>query len=242
MKLPIPHLLYRHTRERQRALRIPADSEKWPEEWKDIPYKEYPRMEQTKLPEPSNLSLSLTQAALARRTERDFDNTQSLTLQEISEMLHISARKRPENSSRPHPSGGGRYPIETYVLLKESSVRSGGCFHYNVKTHSLEKLTGFPSKDVLENLLFYPWSRSAPMVIFFTAVWGRSSSKYEDFALPLALLEAGHIAQNMLMYATLSNISACTLAGFDERVIATLIDEDVQQETGVHLIAFGKKQ
>lgn len=51
-------------------------------------------------------------------------------------------RRTPEGDGRrAQPSGGARYPIETYCLIvKPGKGLEPGLFHYNVKNHYLERL------------------------------------------------------------------------------------------------------
>jgi len=75
---------------------------------------------------------------------------------------------------------------------------------------------------------------------FQAGVWGRSAAKYGDFAYVLALLEAGHISQNLLLAATALGLSTRPLAAFDAPAIETLLDLDPAHEQVVLTILLAK--
>ena len=70
-------------------------------------------------------------------------------------------------------------------------------------------------------------------LIVLTGVWGRSSAKYGDFAYLLALLEAGHMSQNILLVATALNLQTRPMMGFDDDIIPQLLDLDPEEEQPV---------
>ncbi len=214
------------------ATTLPQDAVRWQ-------YKEYPRMERVMLPESGieNAS-SLTEALTLRSSERKNTPLTSFSLQDASFLLQ-SARMRADNT-RPYPSGGALYPIETYLLGSIAGSPST-VFHYHPKAHALECLWEMPAHTSVSDLFFDTEDESvspASAAIVFTAMWERSASKYGDFAYNLALLEAGHLAQNILLLAAARSINARPMAGFKDGIVSDVLTIDANNEQAVYSIKF----
>jgi SagB-type dehydrogenase family enzyme len=113
------------------------------------------------------------------------------------------------------------------VLEKHPS----GVFHYHPKAHALEFLWETPPSFTTEQVLHGTDTPRAPMLIVFTSVWDRSSIKYGDLAYAHGLIEAGHMAENILLMGTALSLGMRPIAGFDDVMLQTLIDlpEGIEQ-------------
>ncbi len=58
---------------------------------------------------------------------------------------------------------------------------------------------------------------TATVLIFITALFERSTFKYQDRGYRFTLIEAGHVAQNMKLTATALGFSSVNLGGFFDR-------------------------
>jgi SagB-type dehydrogenase family enzyme len=105
-----------------------------------------------------------------------------------------------EFCERPVPSGGGLYPLELSVLVQRIEGLGAGVYHYVPLGHRLELVRGdaLPSMLTAELFLGQPYLIDAAAVIAISAVIERSFWKYEDRGYRYALLEAGHVAQNVV--------------------------------------------
>ena len=86
---------------------------------------------------------------------------------------------------------------------------------------------------------FAPTARDASAFLLFTAVWERTAAKYGDFGYLHAILEAGHMAQNVLLVASALKLSARPLGGFDDATIHNALGLDSDEEQPVYVIALG---
>lgn len=210
---------------------------------KDVPHgkhKEYPRMEQIVLPAPAHIKQSFSEL-LARRHSCDTCSPDiPVTLAELSTLLGNALGRRGTSTHRNYPSGGGLYPIETYVIASNIEECGSGAFHYNPSAHALEKLWNLPDGYNIKDLVRKPDHLIPSLIIVFSAVWKRSSAKYGDFVYGLALLEAGHMSENVLLAATALNLDARPMAGFDDDMIAELLDFPLDEEQTVLAILLGK--
>lgn len=197
---------------------------------------------------PSNL---LEEVIIKRRSIREYVKY-SITLQEISKILHYSygitdriifeiAGVKLKQPLRAAPSGGALYPIEIYVATLQSEIEEG-LYHYNPRDHVLEQLKkGNKVSESLANGTSYPEIvRSCGVVFILTGVFNRIKFKYGERGYRYVLLEAGHIAQNIYLIATSLNLGAVGLAGFYDSEIDQLLNIDGVNESTLYLVAVGK--
>ncbi|OGM27213.1 hypothetical protein A2627_01800 [Candidatus Woesebacteria bacterium RIFCSPHIGHO2_01_FULL_39_28] len=222
---------------------IPKDGSQWPESWKKIEYKSYPRLPQIKLPEPDLKGATLAGAILHRKSDRHF-SSYSLSLTDLSTILFFGAgvTQRGQNVDthrRAHPSGGARYPIETYVAVLNVNELKKGIYHYNVLNHSLEFLLD-TDKETISKLSAYDFVKEAAATFIFTCLPERSAIKYGNFAYKLILIEAGHIAENMCLVSAALNLRASVVGNVHNIEIANgLLDTDGLGEIPFYLFAVG---
>lgn len=220
--------------------------EEWPEEWKHIYFKSYPRLPQIKLREPSEAFLKkrLSGILLDRSSDRNFHSGQ-ITKDEISNLLFFSAgiTKKAEdwdNTSRAYPSAGARYPSEVYLVVFSSEDLEKGLYHYNVKTHDLELLLkGDLTRDLLK-ITKQKWIKNVGVVLVITSVLGRSEVKYDSRAFRFCLIEAGHLGQNIYLVSTALNLKCCAIGGFVDKDINSLLDLNDSNEFTSYLLAVGR--
>jgi SagB-type dehydrogenase family enzyme len=143
-------------------------------------HKEYLRMERIVLPAPAELTTSLYSALFERSSELTGAVSASLSMQDIGTLCGLALGQR-ENSHRNYPSGGGLYPIETYVVVLKGEEVGRGMYHYNPSAHALEKLWGIPDEVDTKTLIQSSTTSDLSAIIIFSSVWDRSTTKYGDF-------------------------------------------------------------
>jgi len=222
--------------------------EEWPDEWKKIHYKQYPRCERLLLPEPSFLTTPLSELFLTRKSVRSFDLQDRLTLEQISTLLFHAAgiiAVAPEEGvaqRRTHPSAGARYPLEIYAAVFRSLGFKEGIYHYDVRRHAIELLAPASRLARISDALAYPWSRDATSVFFASAVSSRTTTKYGERGYRYALLESGHVMQNLSLAANAMGRCVVSLGGAAERPIESLLELDGVSESIVYSVAIGKQR
>ena len=200
-------------------------------------HKEYPRMPRIPLPAPEALPLLLHEALHRRKSFFKCATERSLSFEELGTLLGNALGMR-DGMHRHYPSGGALYPIETYLIGTVLEGYPSGVFHYQPKAHALEFLwETSPTFAISEVLRGADTPRIAPPVlIVFTSVWHRSSIKYGNLAYSHCLIEAGHMAENILLAATALSLDTRPLAGFDDEKIVELLDLDERVEQPVHAV------
>ncbi len=88
------------------------------------------------LPKPNLSGREFRDVLFDRRSQRDFSG-KGVTLEQVSAVLAGAMVNEPESLKRAYPSGGGRYPIEIYLINFKVSGLDRGVYHYQPKTHGL---------------------------------------------------------------------------------------------------------
>lgn len=225
--------------------KTPPENE-WPIEWKTVYYKTYERFAKIKLPKPDEevLNKPYIEIPLKRKSKRVF-GSEILNINDISTLLKYSCgivRRDDTKVVRAHPSGGGRFPIEIYIILPYGATGlTSGLYHYNIKDHSLSLLYEKElSKTEILEIFTYPFTADAKALIVMTTVFQRMTAKYGQRGYRHILLEAGHIGQNFCNVATLLNLNICPLSGTRDVALENFLDIDGITESVVYALALGK--
>lgn len=225
---------------------MPADVSQWPEAWKTIFYKTYELLPLHKLsrrvPEHDpGLFVSITQ----RKSERNFTPT-PLTKEELSTLLLYSCgeiRQGESSTKRAQPSGGPRYPVEAYVLVfRSDGDLPAGIYHYSIRDHTLECISAREfMKTEIKELFVDSWVQDTAAAIVLTGVFSRTKMKYGQRGYRYALLEAGHIGQNVYLVSQALGLGCCGMGGSYDATLEKLLDIDGEYESVLYTLAVGKR-
>lgn len=201
--------------------------------------KSYPRLTSIKLPLNFKELGSLESSLEKRSSTREFIKS-DLNLLDLSTLLKKAAGSR-EKNKRTYPSPGGKNSLEVYVAVQiPLSDLSLGLYHYNVTDHSLEVLIEGEHIDQVTKCFKYEWAQKAPLVIVITTSIDRLSSKYGDFGYRLALLEAGHLSQNLELVSESLHLKHCVMSGLMNEELDKILDLDETEEMSMVSIVIGK--
>ena len=168
------------------------------------------------LPDPSHGGMSLDEVLASRRTIRTLTDP-PLTDAELSQLLW-SAQGLTPAGNRTAPSAGATYPIEVYLLT------SRGVFHYRPGRHDLEIVSGEDKRlSLFDNAVGQEFVKVAPAVFVVTALFNRTAAKYGDRAVRYVHIEAGHVAQNVLLQATALGLGAVPVGSFDDDAVSEIL-------------------
>jgi SagB-type dehydrogenase family enzyme len=111
------------------------------------------------------------------------------------------------------PSGGARNPFEAYLYARQIDGLERGFYHYSAVDHSLLRLSCESQPQPSRLLADQDWADAMPCIIFLVAHFERTMWKYrDDNGYRVVLIEAGHIAQNIMLMATQRQMTACPTA------------------------------
>jgi SagB-type dehydrogenase family enzyme len=172
------------------------------------------------LPKPSfDGKVSVEKAIKERRTIRDFKD-RPLLLSYLSQLLWAAQGiTDPKEGKRAAPSGGALYPLDIYVIVGEKGVdgMEMGVYHYLPEKHSiLPVLKGDRRKEIASASLSQMWMAKAPVIFIITAEYKRITGKYGERGIRYALIEAGHVGQNLFLQAEALGLGAGIVGAFND--------------------------
>jgi SagB-type dehydrogenase family enzyme len=197
---------------------------------------------------------SFDRTLLSRRSVRTFSN-KPLSILEVSKVIFFSNgitetstvdnNEQTKQNFRTCPSAGALYPIEIYVIALNINDLPTGIYHYNARENSLESVSLKDTREhlanELKNITFTEEVGSAPAIIVLTGIPSRSKVKYGERGYRFALMEAGHICQNILLTATSLNLNSFPIGGFIDDELNQLLKIDGLEEMSLYIIPIGKR-
>lgn len=121
------------------------------------------------------------------------------------------------------PSGGARNPYDAFVFARDVEGLDPGIYQYAPLGQELVRL-GPCEASFSEILGGQDWPDSMPCLILMRADFLRSMWKYHDAnAYRVALIEAGHIGQNIMLAASAHGLSACPSAALSHSLVAKML-------------------
>jgi SagB-type dehydrogenase family enzyme len=208
-----------------------------------LDYKRYASTDTVALPTPPpEVGAQLEDVIRARRSRSTFSNA-PICLADLSILLALGAgvTQAGEVPRRAAPSAGALYAIEVYPwLFSVDGVRSG-LYHYASLPHMLEFVKPLDGWKDLWPLLDRGCEGATPAVAFvLTARLPRVQTKYGERGYRFAILESGHIAQNVLLTATALGLNSLPAGGFFDAGLTHLLEIDGDEECAVYVILTGK--
>jgi SagB-type dehydrogenase family enzyme len=184
----------------------------------------------------------LWDAIRARRSVRSY-GSREITLQELSQLLWAGQGITWEQGGvqlRAAPSAGARYPIESYASARKVQSLPPGLYHYEVESGHLALIEpGDRSSEIARAAGGQVMCSEAALVLIWTAVVGRSASKYAQRAYRYIYLDAGHLAQNVALACVSLRLGCCTIGAFFDDELNKLLGVDGRDETVLYLAAVG---
>lgn len=244
------HFFHNETNDRleKGLVKIPRDPSDWPEAWKRVEYKQYRLLKPIPLSNTLNVG-GFSEVLLKRRSSAEYfvrNASVARTESMLSSVLQCgyglqgcqAGEHREEN--RMVPSAGQRYPLEMYVFLfKPIEALRTGIYHYGVREHVLEPvvLRDF-SSEAINAIASREFLHNSTGMICMTGFFGRTVDKYGSRGYRYVLLEAGHVAQNMLLAGTEKGINMIPIAGINEEEIEKMIGLANLDERVVYTLFF----
>jgi SagB-type dehydrogenase family enzyme len=206
-------------------------------------YKTYPNSKKIKLDKPNiSTKKSFNEILFYRKSIRDFSE-KPIDIQQLSYLLWASTgiqRTEFGYDFRTAPSAGALYPIETYLVINNVENLPRGVYHYLIKEHALEELRlGDFSIQVTKAALDQDMCATASIVFIWTAIFNRSKYKYGQRAYRYIYLDAGHIAQNLVLASTSLNLGSCPIAAFYDEEVNKIVCVDGIKESVLYMSVVG---
>jgi SagB-type dehydrogenase family enzyme len=211
-----------------------------------LTYYGYPTvsLEPVKLP-----TMPLAEAILRRSTAKKM-TSKMIDLDSVSALLHAACGVTRDERSRGFPrafrttpSGGAMYPLELYFYSARTEHLESGLYHFNPSREELRLLRrGDLLSEIEPCLVQGEVARTCSMIVFITALFDRSTFKYGDRGYRFALIEAGHVAQNLNLTAAALDLGSINLGGFYDRRVDDLLDLDGLTHSAIYIVAIGEEE
>lgn len=160
---------------------------------------------------------SLEEALTERRSGREFAPG-PLPIETIGQLLWAGQGVTDDRGYRTAPSAGARYPLELYAVTATDVA------HYLPDGHRVERRPDTTTLRELGDAAFdQQYVASAPLVVVVVGVPARTAAEYGNLAADFVEREVGHATQNVLLQATVLDLAAVPVGGFDPDRVARLL-------------------
>jgi SagB-type dehydrogenase family enzyme len=138
---------------------------------------------------------------------------------------------------RAHPVAGGEPCLSVYLQIKRAQSIRPGLYRYLEFNHSLERTADTSTEEFVEQVLGgEDWLNGAAVIAMIAADVTLRARTYRN-AYKLALLEAGHLLQNMSLVATHVGLGSCEYGEVAEDPILPVLK--ARREVPLAIIAIG---
>jgi SagB-type dehydrogenase family enzyme len=182
--------------------------------------------EAMKLPEPKFSSkTSVEEALLKRRSVRDYKED-SLTLEQISQLLWAAQGVTEKWGGRTAPSAGALYPLEIYLVVGKVRELKPGLYQYDPEKQTIsQKKEGDLREKLTEASLGQDEILRAPATVVITAVYERTQKKYHQRGVQYVHMEVGSAGENIYLQAESLGLGTVFIGAFE--------DEEVKEVLGI---------
>lgn len=173
-----------------------------------------------------------------RKTCRSFVDGEDMTLDALSNLLHVSFGDFHSSANdyemhgykkigmrKTSPSGGGLHPTEAYLIVNKVTGLKSGVYYYSPEEHALLFLSSENDYGYLKEILcgqyFY---ENTPFGIFLTSQFDKLWNKYpHSRAYRVALMDVGHVSQTFQLVATAMGMKTWLSGVFRDEAVRTFL-------------------
>lgn len=180
-----------------------------------------------------------------RRSARVYTE-QDMSLGQLSFLLWATQgvkkiRGKKYATIRTVPCGGARHEFETYLLVRKVEGLRPGAYHYLPQEHSLEYLHLVENMEsvISDSLCGQSWANKANVVFYWSMVAYRAEWRYGIYTHRVALIDAGHLGQNLYLACTGLGLGTCGLGSFQHEKCCQVFGLDGEEEYPVYAAPVG---
>lgn len=195
---------------------------------------------------------ALARVLRRRRTRRGVFARRALRSSRIGALLDLAcgetgAVQHPEFADvstrlRAWPSAGALYPLEVYVAAMHVERLAPAIYHHCPRRHALGAIAELPAMETLSEIVYASgmWAHVGAMLIL-TGRFARTQVKYGERGYRFVLLDAGHLAQNILLVAEALRLAAIPIGGFCDDRLGACLRLDPAEESPLYVILLGER-
>lgn len=203
-----------------------------------------------RIPLPRDFREVLTQpdflSILQQRVSQRFYQDSPMSLSQLSFLLWASQgvkalRGNHYATLRTVPSGGARHAFETYLAVRLVEGLEPGVYHYLPLEHALEPVGPLenPAEQITAAMHGQKWAGGCAVAFLFSFVPYRAEWRYGTSAHRVALIDVGHVGQNLYLACEAVGCGACAVAALDQQTADSLCRLDGQEEFIIYAAAVG---
>lgn len=165
-----------------------------------------------------------------------------LDLAGVSRLLHFGNGVTQPPRLRAAPSAGAQYAGEIYLVARDVTGLAQGVYYYTPPGHALVRLQSGPRMEAVCSGLEDPGRfERASAVLVLTNVFGRYGWRYANRGYRYALIDSGHIGENLRLVARSAGFAECAPLRFHDQRLNTLLGLDARREAVCAVHAFGHR-
>lgn len=125
---------------------------------------------------------------------------------------------------RAAPSAGATYPIEQYAVLNEIEGFESGIYRHDNDIEALKIINpGDYRKEIWRHSLEQDFILASNAIFLMVYNPARIIGRYREKSRDYALMECGHIAQNLLLTASALKLGNVPVGAFDEKKLEDIL-------------------
>jgi SagB-type dehydrogenase family enzyme len=180
-----------------------------------------------------------------RRSRRKYGD-EALTLEELSFLLWATQglqRVFPgrQASFRTVPSGGGRHPFETYLLVNRVTWLEPGLYRYLPVEHKL--YLEYTDPELIERVhesSYKQYVTQSAVTFVWTVIPYRSEWRYSILSHKVIAIDAGHLCQNLYLASEAIGAGTCAIGAYDQQQLDQVLRVDGEEEFAIYMATVGK--
>lgn len=140
------------------------------------------------------------------------------------------------------PCGGARHEFETYLAVRNVTGLRPGKYHYLPMEHALEYLGEIENADaaIAESLEGQKFAAKGAVVFYWSTVAYRAEWRYGIYAHRIALVDVGHVGENLYLACAGLGIGTCGIGAFSHELTCRMFDLDGDDEYIVYTAPVGR--
>ncbi len=217
----------------------PVGRKWWPATHKTERTKAYTGRERIALPAPASPGTRSLAEVIGDFRAADGFADKAVGLADLSRLLYFTNGVTEPPILRAAPSAGALYAGEIYVVAERVTGLEPGVYYYAPPRHALIPIRQGRGIEVVRRALERPGQvANAPFVILLTNVFERYGWRYANRGYRYALIDTGHIGENLRLAARSAGLVDTVLPRFHDERLNELLGIDGRQEAvcAVHAV------
>jgi SagB-type dehydrogenase family enzyme len=180
-----------------------------------------------------------------RRSHRKYA-AEALSLEELSFLLWATQGlqkvfTQTQASFRTVPSGGGRHPFETYLLINNVTGVEPGLYRYLPVEHKLYLVSAAPEMVAkVHEACFEQFVAKSAVTFVWTVIPYRAEWRYSILAHKVIAIDAGHLCQNLYLATEAIGAGTCAIGAYDQKKLDRALLVDGEEEFAIYVATVGK--